>query len=168
MTGCQKQERSSQEKLYKHFYPALFALCRKFFTDQHEALTVLNNGMLRAFQHIHQYDAARGSVFTWLYAIVRNAALTRVRDRKDNLWVEWKEQLNVPVNENPFRQLEWKDIYVHLEKLPPTTRAVCSLFYLEGLSVKEISEALQIRDGTVKWHLNESRTRLKILFKNES
>lgn len=124
--------------------------------------------MLRAFQHIHQFDPAKGPLFNWLYTIVRNAALTQVRNRNENLLVEWKEQLAIPVNENPFKPLEWKDIYVLLEKLPPTTRAVCSLFYLEGFSIREISEAMQMKDGTVKWHLNESRTRLKQIFKNES
>ena len=53
--------------------------------------------------------------------------------------------------------------FISLAKLPPTTRAVCSLYYMEGFSIKEMSAALDMKEGTVKWHLNESRKRLKII-----
>jgi RNA polymerase sigma-70 factor (ECF subfamily) len=48
--------------------------------------------------------------------------------------------------------------------LPAATRAVCTLFYIEGFSIKEIAAQLNISEGTIKWHLNESRNRLRILF----
>jgi DNA-directed RNA polymerase specialized sigma24 family protein len=51
-------------------------------------------------------------------------------------------------------------------QLPIATRRICGLFYLDGLSVKEIAGALCISEGTVKWHLSESRTRLRIIFEN--
>ncbi|MBZ5856796.1 RNA polymerase sigma factor [Flavihumibacter profundi] len=157
-------DRKSQEKLYKQFYPAFFALCKTFFSDNHDILTALNNGMLKIFRNIGQYDPSRGEFFNWCYTIIRNAALTLVRDKRANLTVELKDDLNVYTTINPFRQFEWKDIYVYLDKLPAGTRAVCSLFYLEGYNIREIGEALELKDGTVKWHLNECRNKLKVIF----
>ena len=80
--GCKRNERASQEKLYRQFYPGLFAMCKRFFPDSHDALTALNDGMLNVFKNIGQYDEARGELFTWAYSIVRNSAITLLNRQK--------------------------------------------------------------------------------------
>jgi len=164
LKGCKKYDRKSQEKLYRQFYPALFALCKKFFNESHDILTALNNGMMKVFNNISQYDESKGELFNWMYTVVRNSALTMLRDKKVNITVEINENTPEALNGNPFQKAEWKDIYVYLEKLPPTTRAVCSLFYLEGFSIKDIVTSLDMKEGTIKWHLSESRAKLKNIF----
>lgn len=162
--GCKKQDRLSQEKLYRQFYPALFALCKTFFEDKHDVLTALNNGMLRVYKNVEQFDNSKGVFFNWVYTIVRNAALTSVRDKKTDASPELlADDLEDKAFYNPFLDKEWEDIYLLLAKLPPTTRAICTLYYMEGFLIKEIAAALDMKAGTVKWHLNESRKRLKII-----
>jgi len=163
--GCKRNDRSSQEKLYRQFYPGLFALCKKFFPDNHDALTSLNNGMLNVFKNIGKYDPAKGELFNWAYTIVRNAAITHLNSLKIiQPTTELTDQIEKYLYQIPFKELEWNDLYIYLDKLPPATRAVCTLHYLEGFAIKEISEQLGISEGTIKWHLSESRTRLKTLF----
>jgi RNA polymerase sigma-70 factor (ECF subfamily) len=164
--GCRRNDRVSQERLYRQFYPALFALCKTFFDDGHEAVTALNNGMLKVYQNIGQFDTAKGTFFNWAYTIVRNAALTLVRNKESATTFEYNEDIDAITSSNPFANAEWKDVYVYLARLPATTRVVCSLFYLEGFAIKEIAAALQIKEGTVKWHLAESRSRLKTILKS--
>lgn len=150
--------------MYRQFYPALFALCRTFFEDNHEVLTALNNGMLKVFQNIEQYDAGKGSFFNWVYTVVRNAALTQVRNKKANASLLYTGELVDTGFFNPFEEKQWETIYEMVRCLPATTRAVCVLYYREGFSVKEIGDSLQMKIGTVKWHLNEGRARLKNKF----
>ncbi|WP_255713708.1 RNA polymerase sigma factor [Dyadobacter sp. CY356] len=166
LAGCRRKERQSQEKLYRQFYPVLFALCRNFFEDKHEIVTAINNGMMKVFKNLDQYDATKGEFFNWMYTTVRNAALTLLRDKKTQHfdYDEIKENMFFEAKENPFQELEYDDIEVYMSQLPMATRRVSSLFYLDGFSVKEIAEALNISEGTVKWHLSESRSRLKIIF----
>jgi len=52
--GCLRNDRKSQEKLYVLYYPALYTLCRKFFSDDHEIQTALNNGLMKVFKNIAQ------------------------------------------------------------------------------------------------------------------
>ena len=146
----------------------MFALCKCFFSDNHDILTAVNNGMLKVFKNIHQYDPSKGDFFNWAYTTVRNAALTLIRDKKSKLTFELNENTRDAITGNPFQQLEWKDIYYYLEKLPANTRYVCSLYYLEGFSIKEIANAVDMKEGTVKWHLNECRTRLKAIFEQHN
>jgi len=166
--GCKKNDPQSQEKLYKQFYPAMFALCKCFFSDNHDILTAVNNGMLKVFRNIDKYDPAKGDLFNWAYTTVRNAALTLIRDKKTRLTFELNENNSDAVVNNPFKQLEWKDIYYYLDQLPPNTRYVCSLYYLEGFSIKEIVQLIDMKEGTVKWQLNECRTRLKEIFEQHT
>ena len=168
LEGCKTEDQKSQEMLYKSFYPALFALCKTFFPNQHDILTALNNGMLKVFKNLNQYDPAKGDFFNWAYTIVRNAALTLIRDKDNNLTYELNENVHDTVGYNPFKRLEWKDIYYYLDKLPANTRYVCSLYYLEGFSIREIANSITMKEGTVKWHLNECRTKLKKIFEQNN
>ena len=165
LEGCKRNESYSQEQLYRQFYPGLFSLCKQFFDDQHDILTALNNGMLNVYKNIQQYDADKGELFTWAYNITRNAALTHLRNKNNQKdTVELTTVTEFKQRESPFKHLEGKDIYFYLAKLPPSTRAICALYYVEGLLIKEISEQMLISEGTVKWHLSESRSKLKIIF----
>jgi RNA polymerase sigma-70 factor (ECF subfamily) len=159
--GCIRNDRSCQEKLYREYYPALYSLCRNFFSDQHDILTALNNGMLNVFKHVAQYDRSKGEFFNWVYTIVRHSALTLLRDRKVVQTVEMTA--NYLDAQHDYQQND--EISPHvvecLEKLPPTTRVVCHLFYIENFTLKEIAQSLDIKDGTVKWHLSEGRNKIK-------
>lgn len=168
IAGCKKNDPQSQEQLYKQFYPAMFALCKCFFSDNHDIITAVNNGMLKVFRNIHQYDPSKGDFFNWAYTTVRNAALTLIRDKKNNLTFELTDKNGDATVNNPFKQLEWKDIYYYLDQLPANTRYVCSLYYLEGFSIKEITALIDMKEGTVKWHLNECRTKLKAIFERNN
>lgn len=139
---------------------------QNFFEDKHDIVTALNNGMMKVFKNIDQYDEAKGEFFNWMYTTVRNAALTLLRDKKTQAfdYDEIDENMFFESNENPFKELEYHDIEVYLNQLPMATRRVCCLFYLDGFSVKEIAESLAISDGTAKWHLSESRNRLRAIF----
>jgi RNA polymerase sigma factor (sigma-70 family) len=162
--GCKRNDRLSQEKLYRQFYPGLYVLCRKFFNDSHDIITALNNGMLNVFKNIRQYDNSKGDIFNWTYTIVRNAAITHYNSKK-------RDPVNRPIDKEiehlipniTLKNLDWDDIFFYLDKLPPATRTVCTLYYLEGFAIKEIAGHLCLSEGTVKWHLSESRNKLKAL-----
>jgi RNA polymerase sigma factor (sigma-70 family) len=165
INGCKRNDRLSQEKLYKQFFPALFCMCKRFFQNDHEAVEAVNDGMLKVYKNIDTYREGKGAFFNWIYTIVRNTALDKLK-------------LSVPIvqraeplsgiepgsGDNPLHALESRELYKLLDHLTPATRVVCSLFYLEGYSIAAISEQLKISPGTVKWHLSESRRKLKEIF----
>ncbi len=142
----------------------MFCLCKRFFQNDHEAREAVNDGMLKVFKNIDSYRSEKGAFFNWVYTIIRNTAL-------DKLKLSVSAFPSVPralsgvepdPGDNPLRQLESKEVYKLLDHLAPATRVVCSLFYLEGYSIKHAAgEQLKISPGTVKWHLSESRKKLK-------
>jgi RNA polymerase sigma factor (sigma-70 family) len=158
--ACAANDSLSQERLYRKFYPVLFLLCKRFFSDNHEALETLNDGMLKVFRSIDRYDPKKGAFFNWIYTIILHTAINKCKRVRHDDFQELKDDIPFAAN-NPFHTLEWKDIYTCLDMLTPATRIVCNLFYLEGLSIRDISARLDLSPGTVKWHLNETRKKLK-------
>ena len=48
-----------------------------------------------------------------------------------------------------------------LATLPPQQRLAMSLYYIEGLSVAEVANAMSLSVGAVKFHMNQGRMRLR-------
>ena len=167
LQGCIKYDRLSQEKLYRQFYPALFVLCNKFFDDEQDIITALNNGMMKVFNNIEKYKPKKGDLSGWIYVIVRNAAISHVREKnKQMVTQEITAELQIESSINPFKDATNETVISFLNTLTTTTRAVFNLFYIEGFLIKEIAVNLDMKEGTVKWHLNEGRNKLKITFNN--
>lgn len=163
--NCIQHDRLSQEKLYRHFYPSMFCLCKKFFQDDHAALEAVNDGMMKVFKALPDYKTGQGSFFNWVYTIVRHTALDKLKvTTKTTAEIEEDHDASDETG-SIIQQLEWKDIYYFLDRLPPATRPVFSLFYLEHYMIPDIASRLQISAGTVKWHLSESRRILQPVLK---
>ena len=61
-------------------------------------------------------------------------------------------------------KMDVDQIHSLILKLPPVSRRVFTLHVIDGFNHKEISEMLSMTEGTSRWHLNFSRTKLKELF----
>ena len=55
-----------------------------------------------------------------------------------------------------------------LEHLPPQQRTVAVLFYLDDMSIAEIGQSLGLKEGTVKFHLNRARNRLREVLERDA
>jgi RNA polymerase sigma-70 factor (ECF subfamily) len=53
------------------------------------------------------------------------------------------------------------DLAPILSQLPRQQRFAVALFYVDGMSVAEVAEVLQISEGAVKFHLHQGRARLR-------
>lgn len=155
--NCIQNDRLSQEKLYRRFYPSMFCLCKKFFHDDHAALEAVNDGMMKVFRRLPDFKTGQGEFFNWVYTIVKHTALDKLKKLVHPTVSHAEEHEEPDTTLSILEQLEWKDIYRFLDHLPPAARPVFSLFYLENYPIAAIAGQLQISTGTVKWHLNESR-----------
>ncbi|GGA98104.1 RNA polymerase sigma factor [Puia dinghuensis] len=167
INGCVKNDRASQEKLYKQFYLPLFSLCRRFFQNDHEAIESVNDGMLKVFEKVGSYRADKGRFFNWMYTIVRNTAVDKFRASVVIPTGDMEEVVETEgVGANPVEWLESKELSLLFDQLSPAPRGICNLFYIEGYAIREIADRLRVSTGTVRWHLSESRKKLKPIIDN--
>lgn len=160
IAGCIRNERSAQEKLYRLFYPKMMALVRRYIDHEEQAEEVLNNGYLRAFQKIRQYNF-QGSFEGWIRKIVFHAVADYVKQNarysKQILLVEKDEM----VHKDHADRMYYDQLIELVQSLPDATRAVFNMYVMEGFTHKEIGNILGISEGTSKWHLSEGRKILK-------
>jgi RNA polymerase sigma-70 factor, ECF subfamily len=153
----------------------LYRTAWSILKDRSEAEEAVQDGYLKAFDAIDTF-AGRSSLSTWLTRIVVNEALsrrTRAQRRsrllnQESVLVleEYREKLMAgSVTQSPEKVLMRRQIAKLLEtaiaRLPDTFRPVFVLREIEGLSVEDTAEALQIPEETVKTRLFRARRRLQ-------
>jgi RNA polymerase sigma-70 factor (ECF subfamily) len=148
--------RRNNQRLYRTAWSIL--------KDPSEAQEAVQDGYVKAFEAIGTF-AGRSSLSTWLTRIVVNEALGRrrslqrqsrlLRDQSIPVLEEYREKLMAgSFAQSPEMALARRQIGRMLElavaRLPDTFRPAFVLREIEGLSVEETAEALQIPKETVK------------------
>jgi len=125
-----------------------------------QAEEVLNNGFLRAFQKVAQYNF-QGSFEGWLRKIVFHAVADYVKQHaryNSNIVLVEKDEY---VHKDHADKLYYDQLLKLVQALPDATRTVFNMYVMEGFTHKEIGKILGISEGTSKWHLSEGRRVLK-------
>lgn len=160
ISGCARNERSAQEKLYKLFQPKMLSMALRYMNDRSLAEDVVNMGFLKCFQKIEKYTF-QGSFEGWLRKIVLRTALDTLRsNEKYNEKVVFVEKEQY-IEKDHAERLYYDQLLELVNTLPKTTKLVFNLSVMEGMQHKEIAEELGISEGTSKWHLSEGRRILK-------
>ena len=136
------------------------ALVRRYIAHEEQAEEVMNNGYLRAFQKIKQYNF-QGSFEGWLRKIIFHAVADYVKQNAkytSQVLLVDKEQF---VNKDHADKLYYDQLVKLVQDLPDATRNVFNMYVMEGFTHKEIGNMLGISEGTSKWHLSEGRKVLK-------
>jgi RNA polymerase sigma factor (sigma-70 family) len=165
--GCISNDRHFQELLYKQHFPKMMSMCMHHANgDKNTAMEMLNAGMLRVFQNIHKFEF-RGSFEGWIRRIIYHVIIDFHKQNARNSHFLIFEEKDEAVAASGLQNCYVEDILTLVEQLPPTTQRVFKLYAIEGFSHKEIGEALNISDGTSKWHLSNAREKLKQLIENQ-
>lgn len=156
---CKKKRPKAQEDLYKRYSSTLFSVCLKYASSYADAEDILQDSFLVIFNKIEQYRG-KGSFEGWLKRICINTALQRYR--KPGVFNLINEgnipEVTVEVNEESV-SLDF--LLGIIQELPDRYRLVFNLYVLDGYSHREISELLEISDGTSKSNLARARQILK-------
>lgn len=113
---------------------------------------------LKAWENRHRFRGD-SEAYTWLYRITYNCAVDYLRKNKGAIDLEVNdldERLEQDISNRELVELVLRSLEAEL-------RVVVILFYLEEQSLKDISLALEIPEGTVKSRLNTARQRMNDL-----
>ncbi|GAA4342697.1 RNA polymerase sigma factor [Flaviaesturariibacter amylovorans] len=162
LRGCRKGDRKAQELLYRNYYRSMMALCLRYCGNDEDAMEALNNGFLKVFRNVARYDAAQGSLYTWMRTIVLNACLDYIKSRSRNEPTrELTDTMEADLPAEAVSRLQAAELLALVRALPPATAAVFNLYAIEGYNHREIGTLLGISEGTSKWHLSTARKQLQ-------
>ena len=163
-------DQSAFEQLYTKYSALLFRAVVAITRDHAAAEEILQESFVRLYRHAARLDRAR-PVLPWLHRVAINLSYNWVmRDRLrfislDHLVERWKVRLTHKVEiEKECEAREQHDvIHAAIARLDFDQRVVIVLFYLQGLSLAEIAETLNVPVGTAKSRLHYARKSLEQL-----
>ena len=152
----------------------LYRLTRGILRNDHEAEDVVQETYVRAFTHLADFRGA-SSLATWLSRIAMNEALGRLRRQrpgvelntlpKDSLEAEIIPFPLTPAADDPEKSMARREIQTVVEaaidELPELFRLVFIARIVEGMSVEETADTLELRPETVKTRLHRARAMLR-------
>ena len=156
---------------------SLYRTALRMTNNPQEAEDLVQETMLKAFRFADSYQ--RGTnLRAWLFRILNTSAINRYRKQASHpattslpegeefyLYNRIRDlsgqELNMGAEEEVLSKYLDEDVYKALSDLPPNFRMPIILADIEGLSYKEIAEALQIPIGTVMSRISRGRRQLQ-------
>ncbi len=157
--GCQKQERSAQEMLYRRYARKMYGICMSYACNRDLAQDILHDAFIKVFKGLVSFKG-EGSLEGWIRRVVTRTALDHLRHqaRINHLITNALDDREVEgVAILPQGGMEFKDILGQVSRLPAGARAIFNLYAMEGYTHQDIADALQISVGTSKSQYNRAR-----------
>jgi RNA polymerase sigma-70 factor (ECF subfamily) len=149
------------EALVEAHYVALYRYAYRLSGSAPEAEDLTQETFCQAQNKMFQLrDETRAKA--WLFSILRNAYLHRVRAAKHarHVSLDGIPEIPEPAPE-PGPPLDARQLQVALNELPELFRTPIILFYFEDFSYKEIAEQMDVPVGTIMSRLARAKSYLR-------
>ncbi len=161
-------------ELVQKYQKRIYELAYNFTHNPEDAYDLSQEIFLRAFKALKQFEN-KSTFYTWLYRIAKNACIDYTRRRAGRTDIAFTEEL--PFDDFLFHPGDSKDVTMHcleqielgreiekaIQQLSPRQKQVFILRHYEGLALREITDVLHLRVGSVKAHLFNATRKLRDL-----
>jgi RNA polymerase sigma-70 factor (ECF subfamily) len=162
------------EQLVKRYDRKLLRIAQSVTHNTEDAQDTVQEAFLKAFQNLGQFRE-ESQFSTWLIRITVNQSLMKLRKQRATREVSLDEDLQGDVNMLPVEVIDWapnpeqlywaselRDVLIRaLEELRPALLTVFVLRDIEGLSIDQTAEVLNLSQTAVKARLWRVRLQLR-------
>ena len=140
--------RAALQMIYDSEAPRMIGVARRILSRQDLAEEAVHDAFVRIWRGAAGFDAQRGTARGWLYAIVRNCALSIHRSERR---YDAADEADEPQAEAVMERMpETSALRRCLEAIEQPRRDAVILAYVHGMSHGELAENLKVPLGTVK------------------
>lgn len=150
--GCVRMDRKAQKMLYDKYASSFLGICMRYASNRAEAEDVLQDGFVKIFLNIKQYNGT-GSFEGWMKRVLVNTAISNYRaNLKHYYHLDVDEIKRTEIDESTIETSEFSrdDLFKIINSLPDGFKMIFNLYAIEGYKHKEIAEMLNIDIGTSK------------------
>ena len=161
---------SAFNKLFHRYKGFVDTILYYYLKDKDEAKDITNIVFLKVYEKLSQftdYDSFGG----WLRILTNRTAIDYLRSIKNHAKPvgEESERLSrassISSDEDDLvNRLAYERILEEFERFPAHMKQILELFYVNNMTVVQISEALRIPTGTIKSILSRTRKQIKKSF----
>jgi RNA polymerase sigma-70 factor (ECF subfamily) len=167
-------DRAEFARLVDAYSSPIYRLGLRMLGNPQDAEDVLQNTFLNVLTHISEFEG-RSSLATWLYRIAANEALMLLRKKKPEVNLDDFEADENDEDLLPTQFVDWSALPEDqlltgegkttldraIQTLPESMRLVFLLRDVEGLSIRETAEVLNLTETNVKTRLLRARLFLR-------
>jgi RNA polymerase sigma-70 factor (ECF subfamily) len=152
-----------KERLYWHI--------RKIVLDHDDTDDVLQNTFIKIFRNINSFKGD-SKLYTWMYRIATNEALTFIKKRAKRANVSVEEiKDNAIANLKSDVYFEGTEIQLKLQRaiasLPPKQQLIFNMKYFDDITYEDLSKILDISVGGLKSSYHIETHKIKSFLEND-
>jgi RNA polymerase sigma-70 factor (ECF subfamily) len=158
---------SAYAALVDRYKTLAYAIALKIVRNEEDAEDVAQEGFIKAFQQLHQFEG-KSKFSTWLYTIVYRTALQKAKETKlktFSITQQFREDFTDDYSHPQASMMEADDaqrsINNAIQKLPKTEALLVMLYYIHDHSVREIQDITGLSLPNVKIKLFRARKSLE-------
>jgi RNA polymerase sigma-70 factor (ECF subfamily) len=147
------------DELMRAHEDRVFGLCLRMLQDRDAALDATQDTFLTVFRKADRYRA-EAAFSTWLYRVAMNTCYDHLRRRKRKKTEPLPDSHDPPdrASDSALHAAELRpDLHKALLGLPDDFRSAVVLVDMEGLSLEQAADTLEVPIGTVKSRLFRAR-----------
>lgn len=153
-------------KIFNRYKPFVEGVLMTYIKDEDEAKDIANIVFLKVFDKIStftNYDTFGG----WLRILTKNVAIDYLRTVKqtyslqEGVTANEFEENSDDTEKSYIDRMTYENLIAMFDKLPPSYRDACRMFYVDNMPIAEISKALDVPKGTIKSNLHRMRKILR-------
>jgi RNA polymerase sigma-70 factor (ECF subfamily) len=174
LTALRAGDREQFARLVETYSTPIYRLGLKMLGNEQDAEDVLQITFLKALQHVADFEG-RSSLSTWLYRIAANEALMLLRRKRPAFSLDEEPEDEDGEAHQPVQLADWGKLPEHqlvgaeaslqlesaIRALPEKLRVVFLLRDIEGLSIRDTCQALDLTETAVKTRLLRARLFLR-------
>jgi len=153
------------ERLVQRFERLVFKVAFSCTGSRDSAMDVLQNVFLKIHCNLAAFRT-EANFKNWIVRITMNESVNWLRSQKRHCADALDEAAPIPsppLQEGLIREHEtWAIIKKSMKALKPTYAAAVALRYFEGMSVREVADALGCKEGTVKSMIFRSLQQMRL------
>ena len=145
-------------ELFKRHNSKMKTIAYRITKNNADAEDVVQNALISVMRAAHKFRGD-SAVSTWLFRIVTNAAIDKLRALKAHPVYELPFDLPLTTSEINVKDLSL-DLVKALKSLPENQRNVVLLIDLAGWSIADVAQKLNCAPGTVKSRCHRAHLKL--------
>ena len=159
--------------LYDRHSRTAYSLAYRMMGERQAAEDLVQDAFLKVWRAAGSYRAERGSVRTWLLAVVHNRGIDQLRSMASRRRTQDRIEADAPRSQpseafnESWRNSQREQVREALKTLPQEQLKVLELAYFSGYTHVEIAELLGLPLGTVKGRMRLGLKKMKDYFDSQ-
>jgi RNA polymerase sigma-70 factor (ECF subfamily) len=157
--------------LYERYADKVFYKALGLTKDRNIAKDLAHDIMIKLFLNLTKYKGT-APFSLWVHSISYNHCIDYLRRKKKMTYMDFESDETYQIKDDnselefkKVKELQLEQLEFYMEKLSTDDRMILMMFYMDELSIKQVSKLLNIGESAVKMRLMRARKRLAELCK---